>query len=137
MKQLPPRFPLLAVLAAFATTSAPHTLANEFEVRNAAEFAKCVSATATLERLGTDMKFLEGPQWVPANGGFLIFSDIPSNELKKWTRETGISTFRSPSNNTNGNTLDNMGRLVSAEHSARRISITDTDGTIRTVVDEF
>lgn len=124
----------LAALIAITTTAAN---AADFDIRNASEFAKCVSSTATLDQLGTDMKFLEGPQWVPSNGGFLVFSDIPSNELKKWTPTGGISVFRSPSNNTNGNTLDKTGRLLSAEHSARRISITEPDGSVHTVVDQF
>ena len=39
------------------------------------------------------MKFVEGPQWVPADGGYLVFSDIPANEMKKWTRAGGITSF--------------------------------------------
>ena len=134
MSHYPLHSKALAVLIAI---TAPATNAADFDIRNAKEFAKCVSPAVALERLGTDMKFVEGPQWIPSNGGFLVFSDIPSNELKKWTPKEGITTFRNPSNNTNGNTLDNAGRLVSAEHSGRRISVTDADGSIHTVVDQF
>jgi gluconolactonase len=137
MKHLPQGLRPLALVAAFAITTTKPARATDFDSRNAAEFPKCVSSSATLEKLGTDMKFLEGPQWVPSEGGFLVFSDIPSNELKKWTQKDGISTFRNPSNNTNGNTLDNAGRLVSAEHGSRRVSLTESDGTIRTIVDQF
>jgi gluconolactonase len=126
-----------ALVVACAITIGNPADATDLDVRNTSEFAKCVSPSATLERLGTDMKFLEGPQWVPSSGGFLVFSDIPSNELKKWTQKDGISSFRNPSNNTNGNTLDNAGKLVSAEHGARRLSLTETDGTVRTLVDQF
>lgn len=38
--------------------------------------------------------------------------------------------------NTNGNTLDLAGRLLHAEHSGR-ISRTDANGTVVTVVDSF
>lgn len=124
-------------LAVLIAITAPAAKAADFDIRNASEFAKCVSTAVTLERLGTDMKFLEGPQWIPLNGGFLVFSDIPSNELKKWTPKDGITTFRNPSNNTNGNTIDNEGHLVSAEHSGRRISVTEADGSINTMVDRF
>ncbi len=109
----------------------------DLDVRNAAEFERCVSASAKLERLATDMKFVEGPQWVPSDGGFLVFSDIPSNELKQWTDKTGLSTFRNPSGNTNGNTIGNDGLLLSAEHGGRRISRTDASGSVVTVVDRF
>lgn len=128
------KFQILGVLIAI---NAPSAKAADFDIRNATAFEKCVSPSVSLERLGTDMKFLEGPQWIPLNGGFLVFSDIPSNELKKWTPKDGITTFRNPSNNTNGNTLDNKGRLVSAEHSGRRISVTEADGSVNTLIDQF
>jgi gluconolactonase len=109
----------------------------ELDVKNASEFDRCVSASAKLERLATDMKFVEGPQWFPADGGFLVFSDIPSNELKKWSDKAGLSAFRNPSGNTNGNTIGNDGLLLSAEHGGRRISRTDASGAVVTVVDRF
>jgi len=127
LKYLFPAFALVCSSAAAA----------DLDVRNATEFAKCVSATAALEQLGTDMKFLEGPQWVPSGGGYLVFSDIPANEMRKWTPLGGIVPFRNPSANTNGNTLDNEGRLLSAEHSGRRISRADASGATTTVVEQF
>ena len=109
----------------------------EFDVRDEAEFGKIVDRKARLEKLGGDMGFLEGPVWNPADGGYLVFSDIPNNELKKWTKTGGLSTFRKPSNNANGNTLDLEGLLTTAEHSGRRVSVTGKDGAVRTVVDAF
>lgn len=104
-----------------------------FDVRNEAEFKKCVAADAKLEKLAGDMGFTEGPTWFQ---GFLVFSDIPNNELKKWSKAGGLETFRKPSQNINGNTTDRAGRLFSAEHSGRRVSVQDA-GTIETVVDSF
>src|SRR5215213_2964514 len=95
--------------------------AADFDIKDEAQFGKIISASARLVKLGTGMGFLEGPAWNAVDGGFLIFSDIPNNELKKWTPEGVISTFRRPSQNANGNTLDNEGRLVTAEHSGRRV----------------
>lgn len=126
--------PRLLVPAVFF---AAQGLAADVEIRNEAEFRHCVMADAKLERLATDMKFLEGPQWVAADGGYLVFSDIPANEMRKWTRAGGIASFRAPSGNANGNTLDNQGRLLTAEHSGRRISISDEDGGTRTLIDQF
>src|SRR5262245_2175728 len=96
--------------------------AADFDVRDEAEFRKCVATDAKVEKLAGDFKFVEGPTWVPSGSGYLIFSDIPANQLKKWTKEGGVTTFRDPSNNANGNTIDRQGRLVTAEHSGRRIS---------------
>jgi gluconolactonase len=67
----------------------------------------------------------------------LVFSDIPANELKKWSVEEDLATLRKPSNNANGNCLDREGRLITAEHGARRVSITEADGTVHTLVDRF
>jgi gluconolactonase len=116
---------------------ASRAFAADVEIRNAAEFRRCVPADATVQRLGTDMKFVEGPQWVPADGGYLVFSDIPANEMKKWTPGGGITSFRTPSQHANGNTLDHQGRLLTAEHSGRRVSIVEKDGSTRSLVDQF
>lgn len=99
------------------------------------DFASCVDPAAVVRKLATGMKFIEGPVWLPRDGGYLVFSDIPADELKRWSEKDGLGTFRKPSRNTNGNILDADGRLISCEHSGRRLSILDADGTLRTLVD--
>lgn len=111
--------------------------AAEFKINDEAAFKKIVPLGAKVEKLAGDFKFTEGPVWISAQGGYLIFSDIPANQLKKWSRETGVTVFREDSRNANGNTIDLKKRLVTAEHSGRRISLTEKDGTIRTVVSEY
>ena len=54
-----------------------------------------IDADAQLEQLGTGCEFTEGPIW-NAEGKFLLFSDIPANQMKKWTPESGITNFRVP-----------------------------------------
>ena len=54
-----------------------------------------IDADAELEQLGTGCEFTEGPVW-HAEGEFLLFSDIPANQMKKWTAEEGITNFRVP-----------------------------------------
>jgi arylsulfatase A-like enzyme/sugar lactone lactonase YvrE len=100
-------------------------------------FARCVDPAAVPRKLAGGMKFTEGPVWVPRDGGYLVFSDIPANELKRWTEKDGVTTYRQPSHNANGNILDAKGRLVSCEHGGRRLSILEPDGTLRTLVDRF
>jgi gluconolactonase len=103
-----------------------------------AAMARLVDPAATIEKLAGGMKFIEGPVWIGSGADArLIFSDIPANELKAWSPVGGLTVFRTPSNNTNGNTLDLDGRLVSAEHSARRVSRTAADGTVTTLVDRM
>jgi gluconolactonase len=109
----------------------------DFEVVDQAAFEKLFPKGAAVRKLAGDMKFIEGPAWVAEpGGGYLVFSDIPANELKRWDAKSGVRTFRAPSNSANGNTLDREGRLLTAEH-AGRISRTEKDGTVSTVVDSF
>ncbi|MDQ3702629.1 MAG: SMP-30/gluconolactonase/LRE family protein [Chloroflexota bacterium] len=108
-----------------------------FVVKDAAAFTAIVPADARIEKLAGGFKFTEGPVWTNGGGGFLVFSDIPGNELKRWTPQEGVTTFRAPSHNANGSTRDLQGRLVTCEHSGRRVSIADADGAAVTLVDAY
>lgn len=121
---------LLITVSAALTAPA---LASDVKPDVADAFAACVAADATVTRLASGMKFIEGPVWLPS--GRLVFSDIPANELKSWTPAKGLVTFRAPSQNANGNTLDRQGRLLTCEHSGRRVAILGADGVLRTLVD--
>ena len=110
--------------------------ASEYVIRDVSEFGRCVPKSASVRKLAGDMKFTEGPVWVPRDGGYLIFSDIPANELKKWSDKIGLITYRNPSHNANGNTVDRSGHLITCEHSGRRVALQDRYGVIRTVVDQ-
>ena len=92
---------------------------------------------ARVERLWTGARWSEGPAWFPA-GRYLIWSDIPNNRMMRWDETDGsVSVFRQPSGNSNGNTRDHQGRLVSCEHLNRRVTRTEHDGTISVVADSF
>jgi gluconolactonase len=112
------------------------TLAADLEIKDPKAAAKLFPKDAKVGRLHTEMQFIEGPIWV-AKDNRLIFSDIPANELRQWNRAGGVQSFRKPTNNTNGNTLDRQGNLISAEHTAHRISKTLPNGTVETVVEQF
>ncbi len=129
MKNVHCLLPFAALIS--ATLSAADT-----QIDNAVEFARCVPASATVTKLAGDLGFIEGPVWIKA-GGYLVFSDIPNDELKRWSAKEGLATFRKPSRNANGNTLDLSGRLLSCEHSGRRVASLEKDGTLKTLVDSF
>lgn len=64
----------------------------------------------------------EGPVWF-GDGRFPLFSDIPNDRIMRWDEETGcVSVFRRPANNSNGNTRDRQGRLVTCERLGRRVT---------------
>ena len=100
-------------------------------------FAKYRIGLAAVERLGTGLRWAEGPVWF-GDARHLLVSDIPNNRIVKWDEVTGqLSDFRRPSDHANGNTRDRQGRLVTCEHGGRRISRTEHDGTITTLMDRF
>ncbi len=86
-----------------------------------------------VEKLAGDMKFIEGPAW---GDGYLVFSDIPASKLMKWDGKQ-LSTFREESHNSNGNTRDREGRLITCEHTTRRVTRTEKDGSITVLADKF
>ena len=100
-------------------------------------FAKYQIISAAVERLFTGGRWTEGPVWI-GDGGYLIFSDIPNNRLLRWLEETGeVTVFRCPSNYSNGNTRDRVGRLLTCEHDTRRVTRTEYDGTVSVLMDGF
>lgn len=100
-------------------------------------FEKYTLGGAALERLWTGARWTEGPVWF-GDGRYLLWSDIPNNRMMRWLEETGeVSVFRSPSNNSNGNTRDRNGRLITCEHETRRVTRTEYDGRITVLMDQY
>jgi gluconolactonase len=102
-------------------------------------FDKLIGRDAKLEVLVEEHEWTEGPVWVPKDGGYLLFSDIPRNSIYKWQEGKGQSLFMKPSGYTgkgdklkepgsNGLLLDPEGRLVLMEHGDRRVSRLDKWG---------
>lgn len=101
------------------------------------EFASCFVGHARVERLWTGARWSEGPVWSAA-GRYLLWSDIPNNRILRWDDTDGtVSTFRQPSNNSNGQTVDRQGRLITCEHLARRVTRTEWDGSVTVIADSF
>jgi gluconolactonase len=92
---------------------------------------------AKVERIASGLRWAEGPVWF-GDARCLLWSDIPNNRIMRWEEETGaVSVFRKPSNNSNGNTRDRQGRLVTSEHDTRRVTRTEYDGTLTIIADRF
>ena len=93
--------------------------------------------SAAVERLYTGCRWSEGPVWF-GDGRYLLWSDIPNNQILKWEEETGsVNAFRRPSNFANGNTRDRHGRLITCEHGGRRVTRTECDGTVTVLVENW
>jgi gluconolactonase len=100
-------------------------------------FEDCIIGHAKIERLWSGGRWVEGPAYFPA-GRYLIWSDIPNNRMMRWDETDGsVSVFRDPSNNSNGHTVDQQGRLISCEHLSRRVIRTEFDGTLKVIADRY
>ncbi len=92
---------------------------------------------AAVERLWSGARWGEGPVWF-GDLRCLLFSDIPNDRMLRWDEVTGsVTTFRTPSHYSNGNTRDREGRLLTCEHETRRVTRTEHDGRITILADRF
>jgi len=100
-------------------------------------FAKYKVGNTSIKRLHTGMLWAEGPAWC-GMGRCLIWSDIPNNRQMRWLEEDGhVSVYRSPSGNSNGNTFDWEGRLLSCEHGNRRVVRYEHNGKMTVLADKW
>ena len=107
---------------------------------------KIVAKNAKIEKVVGGIRFAEGPLWV-RQGGYLLFSDLPSNAVMKWTPGGATEDYRKPvftapfpdgvQIGTNGLAFDPQGRVVAAEHGNRRITRMEKDGKITTLADRY
>ena len=113
-----------------------------------ADFDRLVPADATIDVLAEGFDWSEGPVWVD-DGRYLLFSDIPRNQIVKWREGEGISIFMQPAGytgkprfeggepGTNGLILDAQGRLVMCCHGDRLIRRIEKDGSATTLVSAY
>ena len=116
------------------------------EVKDPVFFALIPAATP-IEKLASGFEWSEGPVWI-RNGGYLLFSDVPSNTVYRWKAGQGVSVHLKPSGYTgstpragepgsNGLTVDSEGRLTLCEHGDRRVGRVEKDGRHVTLADRY
>ena len=90
----------------------------------------------TVDLIDDGYVFTEGPTW-RAEDSTLLFTDIPANVIYELTPPDTIEVFREDSGNANGLDSDPDGLLLAAEHRNRRVSRTQSDGTIVSVASRY
>lgn len=105
----------------------------------AADLPTFTAPGAKLEKLWGEGTFTEGACEGP--DGCVYFSDI-GNRIMKFDPKTGQTTVhREKSGKSNGLKFDAAGRLIACEGASdsgnRRVSITEKDGTVRTLADKW
>src|SRR5262249_2753254 len=89
-------------------------------------FGAVVGDDVAIERVASGFRFTEGPLWHAS--GFLLFSDMPDDHLRRWSAKDGVATFRKPCHKSNGLTYDRRVRLLVCEHASSRVTRTEPDG---------
>jgi gluconolactonase len=135
---------LFAVVAAYAAAPARHARLESLDPR----FLRLVPKGLDVETLAGGQAWAEGPVW-DRREGRLLFSDVPGDVVRAWSRGTGLTTFLKPSGYTgkapftgrepgsNGLTFDSQGRLVMCQHGDRRVVRVEADGTWTTLADRY
>ncbi|MES2442978.1 MAG: SMP-30/gluconolactonase/LRE family protein [Pseudomonadota bacterium] len=138
-----------AVLAGVAALPLTAGLARAGTVGGVKKFDAALDAVidvnAPVEVLATGYKWAEGPVWVK-DGGYLLFSDVPSNICWKWQEGQGATKFLDPSGlagpipagireaGGNGMAVDAQGRLIIADSGTRCIAAVDLKTKARTIL---
>src|SRR5262245_28825143 len=111
-------------------------------------FDQLVPHGAKLERIAEGFAWVEGPVW-HKEGGYLLFSDIPTNSVYKWKPGEHVSLFMKNSGysgrapfvgrepGSNGLIFDPQGRLVLCRHGDRQIGRLEASGTIVPLADRY
>ena len=99
-------------------------------------FERLVPADALLEKLAAGAIWAEGPVYLPDEDA-VIWSDVRSDVVRRWSAEEGVHDLYRPSDFANGHTLDDDGRVLACEHGPRRVARYERDGSRTTIVDRF
>ncbi len=111
-------------------------LALSIEIQDTA-LLQIVDKDALYTVLGTGYYWTEGPLWIDSLQ-CLLFSDVPANTIYKWSVDSGITTYLTPSGYTgdiprggepgsNGLLLNSNGELILCQHGDRQIAKMRTD----------
>jgi len=90
--------------------------------------------TTRLEKIAFGYVFTEGPLWHP--DGFWWFVDIRDSKLFRMVPGRQPELVRETQGG-NGTTFDLQGRLINCEGEGKRLTRTEPDGRVTTVVDRF
>ena len=115
-------------------------------------FDALVKGDAKIEIIAEGFDWSEGPLWIEEQK-MLLFSDVYTNTIYKWTEAKGKEKYLTPSGRTgsmpyseepgsNGLLLNSEGKLVLCQHGDRRVALMDAPltapkATFVTIADNF
>lgn len=98
--------------------------------------AAIIDSNATMEIIGSNFTWSEGPLWIAAKQ-VLLFSDVPENKIFQWKSGDSAKLYLTPSgytdtakrdgeNGSNGLALDTEGRLLLCQSGNRHVARLNT-----------
>ena len=85
--------------------------------------------------LGGGFGWTEGPVW--NQEGYLLFSDMPGDVIRRWDEVGGVQEWRRPSSMSNGLTYDAELRLIVCEHATSQVTRAEPDGKLTTIASHY
>lgn len=86
--------------------------------------------------IAKDYTFTEGPAW-SKDGGYLVFSDTPTDRLLKWIPGHAVELLRDDAHGPSGNAFDSLGRLYTCETRTRRVTRTGKNGAVEVLAERW
>jgi gluconolactonase len=99
-------------------------------------FTSVVGTEVQFEKIATGFRFTERPLWHPKDH-YLLFSDIPGDQLQRWSEREGVTTFRKPSNMSNGLAYDRAGHVLACEHATSQVTRRGPAGDITPIATHY
>lgn len=88
-----------------------------------------------IEKAVAGRKFADGPIWVKE--GYLMFTDVPTNQVWKFVPGEGSAVVRENSNGAAGQAVDAQGRFYLCESHTRRIIRIDRRGKTEVLAERW
>jgi gluconolactonase len=101
---------------------------------------RIASESAVVEDLGSGYGGPHGPAEGPVwwqEGNYLLFSDIHGSKRMRWTPDGTITVDKEETFNGNGQTRDQLGRLVVCHHFSRCVDREETGGSTTVIADRY
>ena len=100
------------------------------------QFMEIIDTDSPRQQLASGMHFTEGPAWI-ASQRCVLFTDIPSNAIMRWDANSGLTVWNTNSHFAIGLYVDADERIISCEHSTRRITRYEQDGSITVLASHY
>lgn len=92
-------------------------------------FDRYVLANAPIEKLAEGFRWIEGLVWM-GDWHTLLFQDLPHDRTMAWSEAGGVSMWRYPSGQANGQARDQKGRVIFCSNRERAVCRVEHDGRV-------